>query len=895
MDEDRRQGWKEAARTFLDYFRERGHTVVPSSSLVPAGDPTLLFTNAGMVQFKETFLGLETRPYLRAATLQKCMRVQGKHNDLETVGVSPWHHTFFLMLGNFSFGDYFKREAVGYAHDLMTRSYGVPADRLIATVFETDDEAHAAWRALGVPEARVLRMGEKTNFWMMADVGPCGPTSEIHYDWGPEYCTCGRPDCSVALDNGCLRWLEVWNLVFMQFDQHPGGRRVPLPRPGVDTGMGLERLITVLQGVPDVYRTDLFTPLLDRLQGVLGHDAVQRDAHRIPYRVMADHGRAMTFLLADGVVPGNEGRGYVLRMIMRRAMRFAREAGTDRPFLGEIAGAVVEAMGDVYPELVAQQAFIETAARAEEERFAVTLSAGIGRLEEVIAQTRASGRTVLSGEDVFRLYDTYGFPVEMTRDVARERGMEVDEAGFEAAMAAQRERARAAQTFAAPIEDRRLSALADEGIASEFVGYDTRTARAKIMALFAGSERVERAGEGTEVEVILDRTPFYPEGGGQVGDTGTIRGRRFVVEVRDTRRVPGGLILHSGVVKQGSAAIGDSVRAAIDAARRHDIMRNHTATHLLHRALRETLGEHARQAGSLVAPDRLRFDFVHLAPLTQEQRRRIEERVNDRILADLPVRASWLDFQEAIARGAMALFGEKYGDRVRMISIDGYSRELCGGTHLTRTGRIGVFKITQEGGVASGIRRIEAVTGRGALAQIAREEAALREAAEQLRTTPEEVPERVRRLTEEIRELERRIRRGAAQESSAGLIDRGMAAAVTIDGTRVVLLDSQADEPEALRAQADLVRDAFDARGESAVVVLASVPSGRLVAARTRRIVPPVDAGRFLRGLAVEFGGSGGGRADLAQGGLKDPQRVAELLARARDQAFLETAVRRAG
>ncbi|HEY6101987.1 MAG TPA: alanine--tRNA ligase, partial [bacterium] len=445
MDTNYRPGWKEAARTFLDYFRERGHSVVPSSSLVPAGDPTLLFTNAGMVQFKDTFLGLEARPYLRAATLQKCMRVQGKHNDLETVGVSPWHHTFFLMLGNFSFGDYFKREAVGFAYDLMTRSYGIPPERLIATVFETDDEAHAAWRALGIPEARVLRMGEKTNFWMMADVGPCGPTSEVHYDWGPEYCTCGRPDCGVALDNGCLRWLEVWNLVFMQFDQHPDGRRVPLPRPGVDTGMGLERLTTVLQGVPDVYRTDLFTPLLDRLQDVLEHDDAQREAHQISYRVMADHGRAMTFLLADGVVPGNEGRGYVLRMIMRRAMRFAREAGTDRPFLGEIAGAVVDAMGDVYPELVAQQAFVQTAARAEEERFAATLSAGIGRLEEVIAQTRASGRTVLSGEDVFRLYDTFGFPVEMTRDVARERGMEVDEAGFGAAMAAQRERARAAQ------------------------------------------------------------------------------------------------------------------------------------------------------------------------------------------------------------------------------------------------------------------------------------------------------------------------------------------------------------------------------------------------------------------------------------------------------------------
>ena len=891
---ERRTEWKEAARTFLDYFRERGHVVVPSSPLVPANDPTLLFTNAGMVQFKDTFLGLEARPYRRAATLQKCMRVQGKHNDLETVGPSPWHHTFFLMLGNFSFGDYFKREAIEYAYDLMTRSYGIDPERLITTVLETDDEAHAAWRALGIPASRLLRMGEKTNFWMMADVGPCGPTSELHYDWGPQACTCGRPDCSVRLDNGCLRWLEVWNLVFMQFDQHPDGRRVPLPRPGVDTGMGLERLMTILQGVPDVYRTDLFMPILDRLQVTLGHDARRRGSDEVAYRVIADHSRAMTFLLADGVVPGNEGRGYVLRMIMRRAMRFARAAGAERPFLGEVAGTVVESMGSVYPELHTQRPFIEAAARAEEERFAATLSAGMGRLEELIEQTRSSDRSTLPGEDVFRLYDTYGFPVEMTRDVARERGLEVDEAGFGRAMEAQRERARAAQNFSVPVEDRRFAVLIDEGITSEFVGYGKSAVRAKVLALLVGGDRVERAGEGQEVEVILDRTPFYPEGGGQVGDTGTIGAGRSVVEVRDARRAPGGIILHLGVVRKGSVGVRESARAAIDAARRQDIMRNHTATHLLHQALRETLGEHARQAGSLVAPDRLRFDFVHLAPLTPEQRERIEARVNEQILADLPVRAAWLDFQDAVRQGAMALFGEKYGDRVRVISIDRYSRELCGGTHLSRTGQIGLFKITQEGGVASGVRRIEAATGRGALVHVAREEAALRAAAEHLRTTPDEVPERVRRLADQVRDLERRVRSGAGAGADE-IVERGMAAAVTVDGTRVVLIESWADEPEVLRAQADVLRDAFDARGEAAVIVLASVPSGRLVAARTRRAVPPVDAGRFLRGLAHEFGGSGGGRPDLAQGGLKDPGRVAELLERARDRTFLERAVRQAG
>jgi len=895
MIAERRTGWKEAAQTFLDYFQERGHAVVPSSPLVPANDPTLLFTNAGMVQFKDAFLGLEARPYLRAATLQKCMRVQGKHNDLETVGPSPWHHTFFLMLGNFSFGDYFKREAIGFAHDLMTRSYGIAPDRLVATVYETDDEAHAAWQALGIPAPRLLRMGEKTNFWMMAEVGPCGPTSELHYDWGAEHCSCGRPDCSVALDNGCLRWLEVWNLVFMQFDQQSDGRRIPLPRPGVDTGMGLERLMTVLQGVPDVYRTDLFASLLDRLQEVLGHDRMRRELHEVAYRVMADHGRAMTFLLADGVVPGNEGRGYVLRMIMRRAMRFARAAGAQHSFLGEVAGAVVEAMGEVYPELYAQRAFIQTAARGEEDRFAVTLSAGIGRLDELIAQTRASGGAILPGEEVFRLYDTYGFPVEMTRDVARERGLAIDEAGFDVAMAAQRERARAAQAFAAPVEDRRVAALADEGITTEFVGYAKDAVRAKVLALFTGGERVETATAQQEVELVLDQTPFYPAGGGQVGDTGTITVGRSVVEIRDTKRTAGGLILHLGIVRRGSVGVGESARAAIDAARRQDVMRNHTATHLLHKALRETLGEHARQAGSLVAEDRLRFDFVHLTPLTPSQREAVEARVNDQVLTDLPVRASWLDFQSAVAQGAMALFGEKYGDRVRMISINGYSRELCGGTHLKRTGQIGLFKITQEGGVAAGVRRIEAVTGRGALAYVAREEAALRSAAEELRTIPEEVPDRVRRLAGQIRELERRVRSGAAgPQSSAEIVDRALAAPVTADGLRVVLLESKADAPEALRAQVDVLRDAFDARGEAAVIVLVSPTSGRLVAARTRRSVPSVDAGRLLRTLAHEFGGSGGGRPEMAQGGLKDPDRAAELLERGRDPAFLEAAVRRA-
>ncbi|HEU4798853.1 MAG TPA: alanine--tRNA ligase, partial [bacterium] len=745
--------WTSVAETFLEFFRARGHTVVPSSSLIPANDPTLLFTNAGMVQFKDTFLGLERRPYERAASLQKCMRVQGKHNDLETVGPSPWHHTFFQMLGNFSFGDYFKREAVAYAWELMTQSYGIDPERLVITVLEPDDEAHRAWKALGLPEARILRMGEETNFWMMADVGPCGPTSELHYDWGPEHCSCRQPNCSVALDNGCLRWLEAWNLVFMQFDQRPDGTRVPLPKPGVDTGMGLERIVSILQGVNDNYATDMFVPIMDRLQRIRGDGADARRQHALAYRVMADHGRAMTFLLADGVTPGNEGRGYVLRMIMRRAMRFAKSTGTTRPFLRELAGAVIEEMKSVYPELEMQRSFVEAAARSEEERFAQTLTAGLERLEELIASALREGRRVLPGEEVFRLYDTYGFPVEMTRDVARERGLEVDEAGFKRAMETQRERARAAQTFTSAGDTQRYAQLAAEGLTSEFVGYTKHNVRGRITALFVRGTRGDKGGAGDEVEVVLDRTPFYPEGGGQVGDTGALTTASGSVTITDTKRAPGGIILHLGKVERGNIRVGQPVRAIIDRARRLDIMRNHTATHLLHQALREVLGEHARQAGSLVAPDRLRFDVIHLTALTAEQREAVERIVNEKILADLTVRGQWLSYEEAVKKGAMALFGEKYGDRVRMISIDRYSRELCGGTHLSRTAQIGLFKITSEGASSSGVRRLEAVTGRGVLALIARQESVLRAVAEQLRVTPDEVPARVRRLSDQLREL----------------------------------------------------------------------------------------------------------------------------------------------
>ena len=883
MTNQTHMNWRSVADAFLEFFRTRDHVVVPSSPLVPAGDPTLLFTNAGMVQFKDVFLGRERRAYTRAATLQKCMRVQGKHNDLDNVGPSPWHHTFFQMLGNFSFGEYFKPEAVAYAWELMTKGYGVDPQRLTITVHTTDQDAAAAWRAVGVPDSRILRLGDTTNFWMMADVGPCGPTSELHYDWGPQHCTCGRPDCSVALDNGCLRWLEIWNLVFMQFDQRADGTRLPLPKPGVDTGMGLERIASVLQDTHDDYRTDLFLPLMDRLQRILGHPDRQRAEHTVAYRVMADHGRAMTFLMADGIVPGNEGRSYVLRMIMRRAMRFGRSAGVTHSFLAELAGAVTDEMGDTYPELRRQASFIESAARQEEERFAQTLTGGLQRLEELIGEALAASRRVLSGEEVFRLYDTFGFPVEMTRDVAREHGLAIDEEGFAHAMEAQRERARAAQSFSGPGDDRRYAQFVKKGVSTEFVGYTKHAARARIVALLVDGEPVGQADTGAQVEVILDRTPFYAEGGGQVGDAGRVRASTGTVEVVDTQRPAGGLIVHRGRVADGTIRAGQSVRAEVDVPRRWDIMRNHTATHLLHRALREALGEHARQAGSLVAPDRLRFDFVHLAALTSEQRGAIERRVNEQILADLPVRAQWMSYEEATRLGAMALFGEKYGDRVRVISIGAYSRELCGGTHLSRTSQAGLFKITAESGVAAGVRRIEAVTGRGAYALMTRQESILTALSQELNAEPEVQPDRVKRLQERIAELERQVRTQIREQAlhADHALDRG-------DGLKVRSTIVPFSDPGQLRSFADGLSRMSGGR---VLTVVGSESTGQVIVMTSD---PEIHAGKFVEALTKKHGGGGGGHDRLGQGGVKDPALVRTLVEDVVTESVLDDLIRAA-
>ncbi len=868
------------ARRFLRFFQDRDHRVVPSASLVPPGDPTLLFTNAGMVQFKDVFLGVEQRSYARAASIQRCMRVSGKHNDLEQVGPSPRHHTLFFMAGNFSFGDYFKREAIAYAWEFMTRELGIAPERLVATVMDGDDEALAHWKAVGLPAERILRMGEATNFWSMGEVGPCGPTAELHYDWGPSRCTCGRSDCSVALDNNCQRWLEVWNLVFMQYNQAPDGSRAPLPKPGVDTGMGIERVAAVLQQAASNYDTDMFAPILGRVQSLLGHTDAQRQEAIVAYRVIADHGRAATFLVADGVVPGNEGRSYVLRMIMRRAIRFGRRIGFEGPFLGEIADAVIAHMAAEFPELSARREFILKILGDEEARFAQTLSGGLERLAEVVAATRAQGGSIISGPDAFRLYDTFGFPIEMTRDLAGEAGLGVDEVGFQREMQEQRRRSREGAgdqggRGAAAVEPGALDGLP----ATISAGHARREAQARVLAVIRDGVRVPASDAGDEAVIVLDRTPFYAEAGGQVGDAGTLLARGLRLEVGDARHITPTLVGHFGRVAAGRVREGMRVRAAIDGPRRDAVRRNHTATHLLHQALVEVLGEHVQQAGSLVAPDRLRFDFTHPAALAPEQRALVERRVNEMVMAARPVRAEVMPLDRALSRGAKALFGEKYGERVRVVSVAGYSRELCGGTHLANTGSVGLFTITSESAVAAGIRRIEAVTGWHAYERARAHEQLLGEVGAALRAAPAEVLERVRRLSERVRVLEREAKqRPAGQESEARceVTDAG--------GVRVVTARLEGDAGhESLRAAGDRLRGRFG----SGVYVLAGPAGGRV---NLVVMVTPDLAGRGLRAdvlaraIAGRMGGTGGGKAELAQAAGRDLERLDEAMASAADE-----------
>jgi len=883
----------EIRTSFLKFFESKGHTIVSSSSLVPANDPTLLFTNAGMVQFKDVFLGAEKRPYTRATTCQKCMRVSGKHNDLENVGPSPRHHTFFEMLGNFSFGDYFKREAIHYAWELLTQVWEVPPERLHATVFHDDEEAYRVWKdEIGLPEERLHRMGEATNFWAMGDTGPCGPTSEIHYDLGPQACTCGDPHCSIELDNGCDRWLEIWNLVFMQYNQFPDGHREPLPKPGVDTGMGLERIASVLQQVPSNYDTDIFLGIMDHIQELLGHAEEERQQHYVGYRVIADHGRAATFLIGDGVMPSNEGRGYVLRMIIRRAARFGRKIGFTEPFMARVADKVVDIMGEVYPEIVERQEFIRRTLTAEEERFYQTLDMGMHMLERIIADLKAQGKTMIPGDVAFRLYDTQGFPLEMTRDIAREHGMLVDEEGFHKALEEQRRRSRERAQFKKvdQTEAARYKALLDHLVATgklpaegvrHLIYEGVLEAKTTVAALLVGEELREQVEPGQKVRVILRETPFYVESGGQVSDTGVIEhvphngGTLWRVRVTGMERPVEGLIIHVGKVVTGRPRVDDTAVARVDVARRWNTMRNHTTTHLLHYELRSLLGTHVHQAGSLVAPDRLRFDYTETVPPNPETLARIEREINQALMRDDLVWDEWTSYQEAVKRGAMALFGEKYGDTVRVVNIgkpDPYSKELCGGTHVQHTGQIGFFRIVAEGNVGSGARRIEAVTGEEAAQLVTERLDELERVAQLLRVPPDKVEERVRHLLGEFTSLEKELqalREERAKQEAWRLVEH----AQMVEGIPVVAARVSIDDSDLMRRMTDWIRD----RLGTGVVVLGSVRNGRplFVAAVTKDLAQRgLHAGHIVREVAKVGGGGGGGSPTLAQAGGKDASKL---------------------
>ncbi|QGP90743.1 Alanine--tRNA ligase [Neomoorella glycerini] len=866
----------ELRERFLSFFAGKGHTIVPSSSLVPANDPTLLFTNAGMVQFKDVFLGLDRRPFKRATTAQKCVRAGGKHNDLDTVGRTARHHTFFEMLGNFSFGDYFKGEAIAYAWEFLTRVLELPPERLWITVYQDDDEAYRLWQEVAsVPAERIVRMGEKDNFWAMGDTGPCGPCSEIIYDRGPEHACRSNPCALGACD--CDRWLEIWNLVFMQYERDAGGNLTPLPRPSIDTGMGLERVASVLQGVDSNFDTDLLQPLIRAMEGLSGRNYDRGEAG-FPFRVIADHARACTFLIADGVLPGNEGRSYVLRRILRRAARFGKTLGVEEPFLYRLVATVVNIMGQSYPEVAGQQGYIERVIRQEEERFHETLNDGMRVLSGILERAGGEGRQTITGQEAFTLYDTYGFPLDLTEEIAGEQGFKVDRAGFEDAMAAQRERARAAREDVKAYEFALAFAgnLGDIG-GTEFTGYERLEDTGKVLALVRDGERVSSLVAGESGHVVLDRTPCYPEGGGQVGDQGSLSWTSGAAMVQDTRRLPDGKIVHQVAVTAGNLTAGQEVKVMVDRERRLATARNHTATHLLHRALKNVLGEHASQAGSLVTPERLRFDFTHFAPLTEEELRAIEKEVNVRVLAGLPVTTLETSLEEAKAMGATALFGEKYGERVRVVKIDAYSLELCGGTHLRSTSEVGLFRLTGESSIGAGVRRVEAVTGAAALDLVSREYQELAAVAGLLKVPPFQVAGRVQQLLDKGKEMEREITR--LRNQLAGYTVRELLGQVReVDGIPVLQARVDIADAQALRELADKVRDKLG----SGVVVLGSQHDGRVnfVAMVSKDLVKRgVHAGNLLREVARIAAGGGGGRADMAQAGGKDPSKLDQALA----------------
>jgi alanyl-tRNA synthetase len=897
----------EVRQSFLDFFAGKDHLIVPSASLVPVGDPTLLLTNAGMNQFKNIFLGLEKPKHPRVADAQKCMRVSGHLNDLETVGPSPYHHTLFEMMGNWSFGDYYKKEAIAWAWELATQVWGMDKGRIWATYFEDDegvlpmdDEARDFWLSeTEISPERVLPFGREDNFWSMGAVGPCGPCSELHYDRGPAYCEKqDEPGHVCAVNGDCSRFLEFWNLVFIQYDRDAEQNLETLPSKHIDTGLGLERVVAMSQGVVATYDTDLFTPVLRRVKELLGHSDEEYEENIVAYRVIADHGRAVTFLAGDGVIPGNEGRNYVMRLILRRAARFGRKIGFVEPFLGEVAQVIIDTMGDYYEELRLRKEFILNVIRQEEERFQRTLDIGLALLDEIMADLRAEERTIIPGVEAFRLYDTFGFPLDLTRDVAAEHGFTVDEEAFDNALAEQRARGRAAQQFAATegedleIYARLLEQLKAEGRIGpdgvehpydRFIELET-----VVISILRDGAPESRVNQGDAVEIVLAATPFYVESGGQVSDTGVIASYaegeeepRWEVQVQDVRQPVPGLLVHVGRVLHGRPRVEDPAWAVVDAERRIDIARNHTATHLLHSELRYILGDHVQQAGSLVAPDRLRFDFTHGAMLTQDELDAVEQSVNDAILANYPLMTEQSTYREAVSKGAMALFGEKYGEEVRVIKIgvpdEPFSQELCGGTHVQSTGEVGVFRIVSEGSVGAGVRRIEAVTGRAAQQLIQKRLGVLDAAATHLGAPPEEVDRAVLRLMGEMHEQQKalgQLRREMARLEFEALLQQVQ----DVGGVSVLSARVNAAEVETLREMTDWLRS----RLVSVVIVLGAVIDEKptFVAAVTPDLVERgLQAGNLVKRVARIVGGGGGGRPTMAQAGGRDPNRLDEALA----------------
>jgi alanyl-tRNA synthetase len=871
----------EIRKAFLEYFRANGHTVVKSSSLVPHDDPTLLFTNAGMVQFKRPLLGEEKRGYVRATSSQKCMRAGGKHNDLRNVGRTARHHTFFEMLGNFSFGDYFKKDAIRFGWEFLTERLGLPKDKLYASVHEGDAEmkltvdevALEEWSKY-IPRERILTLSTKDNFWAMGDTGPCGPCSEIIIDQG-EHMSCG-PGCAPGVCD-CDRFLELWNLVFMQFNRKADGSMEPLPAPSIDTGAGLERVAAVMQKVPSNYDIDLFQEVIGVIEGISGHRHGRDPEKDVSIKVIADHGRAATFLIGDGVLPSNEGRGYVLRRVIRRAVRHGRLLGIEEPFLHRVVEGVIAAMGATYSEIVQNKAYIQLALTNEERSFSATLDRGLGRLQEEFQRLKEAGSRIFPGETIFRLYDTYGFPIDIIFDMARDLDLGVDETGFDRLMEEQRERSRAAFKVSGVMETSEpLKQLAAQGVTTTFTGYDRARDVSVIVALLTEAGAVPQAGRGQVVEVVCERTPFYGEAGGQVGDAGLIRGDGFALKVTNTQKTPANLVVHVGEVVEGTAHVGDRVTLAVDEEGRKATARNHTATHILHYVLRSVLGDHVKQQGSYVGPDRLRFDFSHGEALTPEQVTVIEHLVNERILENQDLSTETTDMETAVSQGAMALFEEKYGDRVRMVSIGEYSRELCGGTHSHHTGDIGFFKIVGESSIAAGVRRIEALTGTGALAHVQAQERAMKEAAGLLKAVPQELPERVRRLLAQQRELEKELERVKTQALSRRF---GPSAenVQTINGVKVIAMQVGADNPGDLRMMLDNLKDQL----QSGIIVLgAESRDGKamIICGVSEDLTNRFHAGEIIKALSTKLGGKGGGRADMAQGGGPDPKSLKAAL-----------------